>query len=77
MVNVIFREVKEDGSIIAILPSYAVTGDCFLCIANGQIDSLTKDFCFNKTVPTTNFIDLLNELLLTGYNEIRLSKDFT
>lgn len=77
MVNVIFREIEESGIVVAIFPSFIVTNDRVLSMVNGRFDSIRKDFCLNHTIPTKDFFDSLNELLLKGYHEIKIIERFS
>ena len=77
MTKVIFREIKEDGSIIAIFPDFKESEKSFLSYQHiGQHGAACKEFYLKDTIPTKDYKELLSELERVGYEYNLTSLDF-
>ena len=78
MTKVIFREIKEDKSIIAIFPDITWNKNgLFLSYQHiGQHSEACKEFYLKDTIPTNEHKELLNELASVGYDDLKIMKRF-
>ncbi len=78
MTKVIFREIKEDGSIIAIFPDIKESEKSFLSYQHiGQHRVACKGFYLKDTIPTKNYKELLSELISVGYDDLKTVSKFS
>jgi len=78
MTKVIFREIKEDGSIIAIFPDIKESEKTFLSYQHiGQHSVTCKEFYLKDTIPTKNYNDLFSELASVGYDDLKVVSKFS
>ena len=78
MTKVIFREIEEDGSIIAIFPDIKESEKSFLSYQHiGQHSVACKEFYLKDTIPTKNHRELLSELISVGYDDLKVVSKFS
>ena len=78
MTKVIFRELKEDGSIIAIFPDIKESEKSFMCYQHiGQHGVVCKEYYLKDTIPTKNHKELFSELVSVGYDDLKIVSKFS